>query len=65
MKYEAEYTVKIKLEEITMRPDSTEQDLQEKITLLGRNNIKKFFEGILLDPDKRIICEEIFFQEKK
>ena len=65
MKYEAEYTVKIKLEDITMRPDSTEQDLQEKITLLGRNNIKKFFEGILLDPDKRIICEEIFFQEKK
>jgi hypothetical protein len=65
MKYEAEYTVKIKLEDITMRPDSTEQDLQEKITLLGRNNIKKFFEGVLLDPDKRIICEEIFFQEKK
>jgi hypothetical protein len=65
MKYEAEYTVKIKLEDITMRPDTTEQDLQEKITLLGRNNLKKFFEGILLDPDKRIICEEIFFQEKK
>ena len=65
MKYEAEYTVKIKLEDITMRPDTTEQDLQEKITLLGRTNIKKFFEGILLDPDKRIICEEIFFQEKK
>ena len=65
MKYEAEYTIKIKLEDVTMRPDSTEQDLQEKITLLGRNNIKKFFEGILLDPDKRIICEEIFFQEKK
>jgi hypothetical protein len=65
MKYEAEYTVKIKLEEITTRPDSTDQDLQEKITLLGRNNLKKFFEGVLLDPDKRIICEEIFFQEKK
>jgi hypothetical protein len=65
MKYEAEYTVKIKLEDITMRPDTTEQDLQEKITLLGRNNLKKFFEGVLLDPDKRIICEEIFFQEKK
>jgi hypothetical protein len=65
MKYEAEYTVKIKLEDITMRPDSTDQDLQEKITLLGRNNLKKFFEGVLLDPDKRIICEEIFFQEKK
>jgi len=65
MKYEAEYTVKIKLEDITMRPDTTEQDLQEKITLLCRNNLKKFFEGILLDPDKRIICEEIFFQEKK
>lgn len=65
MKYEAEYTVKIKLEDITMRPDSTDQDLEEKITLLGRNNLKKFFEGILLDPDKRIICEEIFFQEKK
>ena len=65
MKYEAEYTVKIKLEEITTRPDSTEQDLQEKIILLGRKNLKKFFEGALLDPDKRIICEEIFFQEKK
>ncbi len=65
MKYEAEYTVKIKLEEITTRPDSTEQDLQEKIMLLGRKNLKKFFEGVLLDPDKRIICEEIFFQEKK
>ena len=65
MKYEAEYTVKIKLEDITTRPDSTEQDLQEKITLLGRNNLKKFFDGVLLDPDKRIICEEIFFQEKK
>jgi hypothetical protein len=65
MKYQAEYTIKIKLEDITTRPDSTENDLEEKIKLLGRKNLKKFFEGSLLDPDKRVICEEITYEPIK
>jgi hypothetical protein len=65
MKYQAEYTVKIKLDDVTTRPDATEQDIQEKVTILGRKNLKKFFEGNLLDPDKKVVCEEIFFEKIK
>ena len=65
MKYQAEYTIKIKLDDITTRQDATESDIEDKVKILGRQNIKKFFEGILLDPDKRIICEEISYELKK
>lgn len=65
MKYEAEYTVKIKLEEVSMRPDHTEDELTNKIIMLGKNSLKKFFNNELIDPDKKIICEEITYQSKK
>ena len=39
MKYKAEYTVKIKLEDITTRPESTEADLEEKIKKIGRAHV--------------------------
>lgn len=65
MKYQAEYTIKIKLDDIMTRPESTENDLEDKIKFLGRKNLKKFFEGDLLDPDKKIISEEITYQKIK
>lgn len=65
MKYEAEYTVKIKLEDVSMKKDHTEEELTSKVIMIGRNNLKKFFNNELIDPDKKIVCEEITYELKK
>jgi hypothetical protein len=65
MKYEAEYTVKIKLEDVSMKKEHTEEEVTNKIIMIGRNSLKKFFNNELIDPDKKIICEEISYELKK
>jgi hypothetical protein len=33
--------------------------------MLGRQNLRKYFDNLLIDPDKKVICEEITFETKK
>jgi hypothetical protein len=65
MKYIAEYTIKIKLEDVSMKKEHTEEEVTNKIIMIGRNSLKKFFNNELIDPDKKIICEEIIYELKK
>jgi hypothetical protein len=65
MKYCAEYTIKIKLDNITMRNEHTSKDVEDKVIMLGRQNLKKYFDNLLVDPDKKVVCEEITFETKK
>jgi hypothetical protein len=64
MKYDAEYTIKIRLSNISMRTKHTKREVEEKVSMLGRKSIQSFFEGTLDDPDKKIVCEEISFETK-
>ena len=65
MKYEAEYTIKIKLSDVSMRQEHKEEELKNKIIMLGRSSLKKYFNYELIDPDKKNIHEEITYKEKK
>ena len=58
MKYECEYTVTIKLENIFMPPGHSSDELNDEITQRGRDNLRKYFNGALFDPDKKIIHED-------
>lgn len=62
MKFECEYTVKIKLEKIYMPPGHSSDELREEITSRGRESLKKYFNGALFDPDKKIIFEDTNFK---
>ena len=65
MKFEAEYSVTIKLDSIYMPPGHSSDELNEVIQQIGRDNLKKYFNGALFDPDKKIIHEDIKFKLKE
>lgn len=65
MKFDCEYTITIKLDDVYMREGHSSDELREKITFLGKENLKKYFNNELFDPSKKIISEETKFQLKK
>ena len=46
MKFEAEYSVTIKLDSIYMPPGHSSDELNEVIQQIGRDNLKKYFNNI-------------------
>jgi len=64
MKYDCEYTITIKLKDVYMRPEHSSDELREKIKLLGGENLKRYFNKVLFDPDKKVIYEDIKFKLK-
>jgi hypothetical protein len=64
MKYECEYTVTIKLGDVKMKEGHSSDELRDKIMLLGKENIKKYFNNVLFDPDKKVIFEDTKFKLK-
>jgi hypothetical protein len=64
MKLQAEYTITIKLDNVYMPPNSSEEETKEWIQTLGMDNLRKYFNGMIFDPDKKIIKEEIKYQNK-
>lgn len=65
MKFECEYTVTIKLDDVYMREEHSSDELRDKIMLLGKENLKRYFNGVLFDPSKKIINEDTKFKLKK
>jgi hypothetical protein len=62
MKFECEYTVTIKLDDVYMKEGHSSDELQEEIKLRGAENLKRYFNGVLFEPEKKIIFEEINFE---
>lgn len=58
MIYEAEYTVTIKIDKLYMPPGHSSDELLEEIKNRGSENLKRYFNGVLFDPEKKIIFEE-------
>jgi hypothetical protein len=65
MKYECEYTVTIKLNDVYMREGHSSDELNDKIMLLGKENLKRYFNQVLFDPDKKVINEGTKFKLKE
>ena len=64
MKFECEYTIKIKLSDLYMTEGHSSDELRDEITKRGRESLKKYFNGALFDPDKKVIFEETNFKLK-
>lgn len=65
MKFEVEYSITIKMDDIFMPPGFTDEEMKMVVEQRGRDNLKKYFNGALFDPDKKIIFEDIKYKEKK
>jgi hypothetical protein len=62
MKFECEYTIKIKLNDLYIKEEHSSDELNEEIKHRGRESLKKYFNGALFDPDKKVIFEETKFE---
>jgi hypothetical protein len=65
MKFECEYTVTIKLGDVYMREGHSSDEIRDKIMLLGKENLKRYFNNVLFDPNKKVIFEETKFKLKE
>jgi hypothetical protein len=65
MKFECEYTITIKLDNIYMPEGHSSDELRDVIKIRGRENLRKYFNGALFDPDKRVIFEDTKFKLKE
>ena len=65
MKFECEYTITIKLGDVYIREEHSSDELRKEIEKMGRENLKKYFNGALFDPDKKVIFEDTKFKLKE
>ena len=61
--YKGEYIIKMKVSNITMSDDHTEQELKSKIKEKAREGIVSYLNGYLFDPNGRVFEQEITFEE--
>jgi len=62
MKFDCEYTITIKLNDVYMRPGHSSDEFRDKIMYEGKKQIKQYLSGNLFDPEKKIIFEETNFE---
>jgi hypothetical protein len=53
------------MDNIYMPPGHSSDELREVIETRGRENLKKYFNNALFDPDKKIIFEDIKYKLKE
>ena len=58
MKFECEYTVTIKLKDVYMREGHSSDEIRDKIMMLSKENLKRYFNDTLYDPNKKVTFEE-------
>lgn len=62
MIFEAEYTITIKINKLFMPPGHSSDELRDEIKNRGAEELKRYFNGVLFDPEKKIIFEETKFE---
>ena len=65
MRYDCEYTITIKLDNLHMPKEHTEEQLKKKISEEGKMGLRTYLSGYLFDPEKKVIFEETNFKLKK
>lgn len=64
MRYDCEYTITIKLNNLDMSKGHTEEQLREKIIEEGKMGLRTYLSGYLFDPEKKVIFDETKFKLK-
>ena len=63
-RFTAEYIVKITVSDIFVTSESTDEDLKNKIKEEGQKKLGRWANGVLFDPDHKIISEEVIIKHK-
>lgn len=64
MKIEADFTITIKLSDVFMSNDSSDEEIKERVTLEGEKRLRYYLSGYLLDPEQKIINKEVSIKIK-
>ena len=63
-RYCAEYIVRVRVSDVMITSDENEEQIKEKILKQGRENLRKWSEGRIIDPDKINFFEEVRITDK-
>ncbi len=63
-RYCAEYTITVKVSDVMITTDETENEVKEKIKKAGQDKLYKWVKGKILDPDGVVFIENIKITDK-
>lgn len=63
-RYCAEYTIKVKVSDVMITTDETEEEVKNKIKKKGQDIIRKFLTGYMFDPDGTVFEDEVRVTDK-
>ena len=63
-RFTGEYVVKIKVSDVFVSSESTDEDLKNKIKEEGQKKLGRWINNVLFDPDNKIISEEVIIKHK-
>ena len=63
-RYCTEYTVKVRVSDVMITSDETEIEVKEKIKKIGQENLKKWINGVIYDPESLVFIEDIKITDK-
>jgi len=64
MKIDCEYSLKVNLE-VILPDESTKEEIDRRIKEEGTKKLRYYLSGYLLDPDKKVISDEIKLKNTK
>lgn len=63
-RYCAEYIVRVRVSDVMITTEDTEEQVKEKLKKQGRENLRKWFDGRIIDPDGINFFEDITITDK-
>ena len=63
-RYCAEYTIKVKVSDVMITTDETEEEVKSKIKKKGQEMLRKFLNGNMFDPDGVVFDDEVKITDK-
>lgn len=65
MNFEGEYIFKVKIGNVVVSEEYSEDELKNKLLSKGRQMMMDYFNNILFDPEHKVFFEEISYKEKQ
>ena len=63
-RYCAEYLVTVKVSDVMITTDETQEEVKERIKKLGQEKLRKWVTGNMFDPEGLVINEDIKITDK-
>lgn len=63
-RYCAEYIVRVRVTDVMITTDDADEQIKEKIKKQGKENLRKWVDGRIIDPDGINFFEEVNITEK-